>query len=188
MERTTVDRLAPAPAIADETPLSFDEVYRRWFHHVTRWAHALGGPASDLDDLAQEVFLVVRRQLGGFDGRSLSSWLFAITHKTVSDQRRRVWFRRLFVGRRQLPLEKLRSVSADPSEELERKQRQLQLYALLDRISDKRRAVFVLYEVEEYSGEEIARLLDVPLATVWTRLHHARKELAALAAKLEGAR
>ena len=43
-------------------------------------------------------------------------------------------------------------------------------------MSEKLRTTFVLFEIEGYSGEEIARIQDVPLGTVWTRLHHARKE------------
>jgi RNA polymerase sigma-70 factor (ECF subfamily) len=43
-------------------------------------------------------------------------------------------------------------------------------------MSEKRRTTLVLFEIEGYSGEEIARIQDIPLATVWTRLHHARKD------------
>ena len=43
-------------------------------------------------------------------------------------------------------------------------------------MSEKLRTTFVLFEIEGYSGEEIAHIQDVPLGTVWTRLHHARKE------------
>jgi DNA-directed RNA polymerase specialized sigma24 family protein len=46
-------------------------------------------------------------------------------------------------------------------------------------MSTRRRETFLLYEVEGYSGEEIARMQDVPVNTVWTRLHHARKEFLA---------
>ena len=47
-------------------------------------------------------------------------------------------------------------------------------------MSDTRRATFVLFEIEGYSGEEIAEIQAIPVATVWTRLHHARKEFFAL--------
>ena len=43
-------------------------------------------------------------------------------------------------------------------------------------MSEKLRTAFVLFEIEGYSGEEIARIQDIPLGTVWTRLHLARKE------------
>jgi RNA polymerase sigma-70 factor (ECF subfamily) len=178
----SVEPLSPSLPTREKTRLDFDDVYREWFRHVVRWARALGGSSADLDDVAQEVFLVVQRKLVSFDGVNLGAWLFTITARTVSDQRRRGWFKKLFLRRDQDGLGKLRAVG-DPSVELERKQRQEALYRILDRISDKRRTVFVLYEVEEYSGEQIAELLQIPLATVWTRLHHARKELSRLAAE-----
>jgi RNA polymerase sigma-70 factor (ECF subfamily) len=43
-------------------------------------------------------------------------------------------------------------------------------------MAEKRRTAFVLFEIEGYSGEEIAELFGIPVATVWTRLHHARKD------------
>ena len=48
-----------------------------------------------------------------------------------------------------------------------------------------RRSAFVLFEIEGLSGEEIARIQSIPLNTVWTRLHHARREFFALAAKYQ---
>jgi RNA polymerase sigma-70 factor (ECF subfamily) len=122
----------------------------------------------------------VRRKLGSFAGANVGPWLFRITANTVSDQRRRAWFRNLFRRRDEHTLDGLRAID-DPAVELERKQKQAALYRILDRITEKRRTVFVLFEIEEYSGEQIAALLEIPLATVWTRLHHARKELARLA-------
>jgi DNA-directed RNA polymerase specialized sigma24 family protein len=51
-------------------------------------------------------------------------------------------------------------------------------------MSDKRRETLVLFEVEGYSGQEIAALQGVPVKTVWTRLHHARKDLVAMVTDL----
>jgi RNA polymerase sigma-70 factor (ECF subfamily) len=59
---------------------------------------------------------------------------------------------------------------------------------LLARLSEKRRSTFILFEIEGYSGEEIAALENVPVATVWTRLHHARRELAERLRELEAKR
>jgi DNA-directed RNA polymerase specialized sigma24 family protein len=67
---------------------------------------------------------------------------------------------------------------------LERKQDQRVLTQMLARMSDKRRATLVLFEIEGYSGQEIAMLHGVPVKTVWTRLHHARKDLVAMVAAL----
>ena len=83
-------------AEAERAPLEFDAIYDAWFDPVCRWARALGGPEADLDDLAQEVFVVVERQLAKFDGRNLAGWLYRITARVVAGQRRRAWFRHLF--------------------------------------------------------------------------------------------
>ena len=55
-------------------------------------------------------------------------------------------------------------------------------------MAEARRTAFVLFEIEGLSGDEIARIQDIPLNTVWTRLHHARREFFALAAKYQAAR
>ena len=160
------------------------EVYARWFHEVSRWARAFGGLDADLDDLTQEVFLVVRRKLSGFDGKNLNGWLYRIAQRTVRDYRRRAWFRNLLprkterISEREQP-----SSTRDPAELFEQREAERFLVRILDRMSEARRASFILFEIEGYSGEEIAALEGVPVNTVWTRLHHARKEFATLVAR-----
>ena len=167
----------PAPAVAMPVEkLDFTEIYGKHFDEVARWAGALGGPAADIDDLAQEVFLVVRRKLDAFDGRNLRAWLYTITARTVSDFRRRAWFRNVLSKRRDIDIDSLPRRGATPAELAEQSEARRRVYRLLEKMSEKRRTAFVLFEIEGYTGEEIAGLLGVPVATVWTRLHHARKE------------
>jgi RNA polymerase sigma-70 factor (ECF subfamily) len=163
---------------AEHTP-DFSTIYEQHFHVVERWLRALGGPETDLEDLAQEVFLVVRRKLPQFDGRNLRGWLYCIAARTMSDHRRRVWFRQLRSRRREVDLDTLPRTEAGPAEAYERKEAEQILYRILARMSEKRRSAFILFELEGMSGDEIAALLGVPVATVWTRLHHARKEFMA---------
>lgn len=153
----------------------FRAVYDRYFHEVERWLRAMGIPPSEREDVAQEAFLVVRRKLAAFDGRNLAGWLFRITERTASDHRRRSWFRR-FWRRGHDDVDRLEWAGAGPAESLERMEAQRRLARVLARMSEKRRTALVLFEIEGYSGEEIAAILDIPVATVWTRLHHARKE------------
>jgi RNA polymerase sigma-70 factor (ECF subfamily) len=166
--------------------LEFDRIYIEHFHHVSRWARALGGRSADLDDLTQEVFLVVRRRLSSYEGPSLAAWLYGITRKTVSDYRRRAWIRRLLGGAHQ----SLDSLPASQHmcgiDAVERLEAQRILQRVLDQMSSVRRTAFVLFEIEGYSGDEIAELEQVPLATVYTRLHHARKDFLRLTAAISG--
>ncbi len=170
--------------------LTFEEVYAQGFPHVVRWVRAFGGLEADLDDLAQETFVVVRRQLPKFDGRNLAGWLYRITQRTVRDYREGAWFRRTWGERHDDKRGRRESVAPqpDPSEVLERREAIRFLTQLLAKISESHRTAFVLFEIEGYTGEEIAQLEEVPLNTVWTRLHHARKELYMLIdqARLQG--
>lgn len=163
----------------------FDAVYRTWFHEVSRWARALGGAEAELEDLTQEVFMIVRRRLPDFNGGNLAGWLYTITSRTVKDHRRNAWFRNIFSRPREVDLDKMEAGGGTPAEAIERRQAEHALFQLLERMSEKRRAAFVLFEIEGYSGEEIAALEGVPVATIWTRLHHARKEFLSLVARFQ---
>jgi RNA polymerase sigma-70 factor (ECF subfamily) len=160
-------------------------VYIDHFQHVSRWARALGGMDADLDDLAQDVFLVVRRKLSTFDGPSMPAWLYGITRKTVSDYRRRAWFRRLFTGVNR-SLESEPHDLAQAAQPFERWEAQRIMQRVLARMSEVRRSAFMLFEIEGYSGEEIAELENIPLATVYTRLHHARRDFLRITAEITG--
>lgn len=163
---------------------TFAEIYQQWFGVVCTWIRAMGGPEADRDDIAQEVFLVVRRRLIDFDGTNLAGWLYRITQRQVRDFRRRAWFRHVFSNPHADERDPLARATASPAAMLERKEDERMLYALLAKIRESRRLTFILYEIEGLSGEEIARIQSIPLNTVWTRLYQARRDFFALAAKL----
>jgi RNA polymerase sigma-70 factor (ECF subfamily) len=171
-----------------EGPLDFATIYDAWFAHVLRWLLALGAPAADSEDLAQEVFLVVRRRLCDFDGRNVAGWLYRIASRQVWQHRRRRWIQRVFSPKQTIDVNDIPDDRAGAAAVLETKEKRRLLEQIVAKMSEKRRVVFMLFEVEGYSGEEIADTLDVPINTVWTRLHHARKDFFALLAQHERAR
>src|SRR5580692_8966092 len=168
----------------------FNAVYANWFNDVARWIRALGAPASDHDDLIQEVFVVVYRRLHDFDGRNLAGWLYRITAHQVRDYRRLVWIKYIF--RRSVALSsEVPSARPTPIMMLETRERERNLERLLAKLSDPLRAAFVLFEIEGYTAEEISEMQSVPTNTVRARIHRARKKMTALletAAKAEGKR
>jgi RNA polymerase sigma-70 factor, ECF subfamily len=169
--------LDPRPAAPESSvPHDFDEIYEKWFDEVARWIRALGGPAADRDDLVQDVFLVVYRRLPDFDGENLAGWLYQIARRRVRDFRRLLWVKQLFS--RSAPVsERLRHPGADPADELEAREKGRLLERLLDTLNEEQRAAFVLFEIEGQSGEQIARIQNVPVNTVWARIHKARTKL-----------
>jgi RNA polymerase sigma-70 factor (ECF subfamily) len=154
----------------------FREIYETWFEDVVRWLFALGVPKSDTEDLAQEIFLVVRRNLNRFDGGNLAGWLYRIAQLTVRDHRRRAWFKNLVLRRQEIDISRLPHGSANPQRSYEDAETRRQVQLLMAKMSEKLRTTFILFEIEGYSGEEIAEIQDIPLGTVWTRLHKGRKE------------
>jgi RNA polymerase sigma-70 factor (ECF subfamily) len=177
---TDADRERPRLTVValreSERERRFRDIYERRFDDVVKWLYALGVPSSDTEDLAQEIFLVVRRKLDRFDGGNLAGWLYRIAQLTVRDHKRRAWFKNLMLRRRQVDLEKVEMTAPGPAARYEEAENRRLLQALVAGMSEKLRSAFVLFEIEGYSGEEIARIQDIPLGTVWTRLHLARKE------------
>jgi RNA polymerase sigma-70 factor (ECF subfamily) len=176
------DVLASAPRHPAGS-LRFDRLYRAYFDDVCRWVRALGGPDGEHQDLVQDVFVVVHRRLADFDGDNLPGWLYKIAQHRVRDFRRLRWFRML-LGSVQLDDTTAARASEGPEAILDNREKQRLLANLLSKLPEYQRVAFVLFEIEGYSGEQIARLQRVPLNTVWARIRKARTKLAARAACL----
>jgi RNA polymerase sigma-70 factor (ECF subfamily) len=158
-------------------------IYRRHADAVATWTRRLGGPDIDVEDVVHEVFLVVQRRLPEWRGDAkITTWLYEITFRVVSDRRRRwrlprLWPRR---GAGQAEGGDLADVAADQPDALgllERREAGAALYQILDGIGEKYREVIVLFELEGKSGEEIAELVGISLSNVWIRLHRGRQKL-----------
>lgn len=169
------------------SPVAFEDVYEKWFDEVAKWIRALGGPEADRDDLVQEVFIVVHRRLHDFDGQNLAGWLYRITRRKVRDHRRLSWAKRLFLSD-PTTLAASEQASTNPQVSLEIRERRELLMTLLGGLNDSERAAIVLFEIEGYSGQQIAEVQGIPLNTVWTRIHKARKKLGHRLETLENAR
>lgn len=185
-DERVVELVASSPLLVSalaETSASSSarEVYEAHADFVWRTLQHLGVRSADLEDLGQEVFVTVHRKLSTFDGRSkLTTWLFGICLNLVLRHRRRAYVRLEF-----LQAEPPEGVDpSTPEARYEDEEARLRLAQLLAKLSPERRATFVLFEVEGVSCEEIAELTAVPTGTVYSRLHLARKQVAAAAARL----
>lgn len=125
---------------------------------------------TDAGDIVQTTFITTARVAGTWDGRtdSARSWLYGIAARHLKDRQRAASrFTRALVGLATEPVKNAKPPSSD----------RLDTTAALDQLPEAKRLVLVLAEVEGFSCEEIARMLDIPLGTVWTRLHHARRAM-----------
>jgi RNA polymerase sigma-70 factor, ECF subfamily len=173
--------MLPALETRRSDALSAERVYELHADFVWRTLQHLGVRSADLEDLAQEVFVTVHRRIATFDGRSkLTTWLFSVCLHLVQRHRRRAYLRFEFLHAE--PPERIDSET--PEQRYASAQATRRLEQLLRKLSPERRATFVLFEVEGVSCEQIAELTAVPVGTVYSRLHLARKEVAKAAARL----
>lgn len=158
-------------------------LYARHFDEVWRWLDALGVRRADLEDAAHEVFLAVYQGLDGFEGRSkLSTWIFGICVNVASNQRRRAFHQREVSD--DDALRRVASGAPAADDVMVRDQQREILHKVLDRLDEPRRVAFVLYELEGMTGAAIGELLGVPMQTVYSRLHSARRFVEAEVARL----
>ena len=161
--------------------LDFTAVYDEHFAFVWRSLRRLGVPERLLDDAAQDVFIVVHRRLGEFEGRStLKSWLFAIARRVAHDHRRRV-------GRKErteeLPEAVVDPRGATPAADAERAEAVRVLHEILGSLDDDKREVFVLAELEQMTVPEIADAIGANVNTIYSRLRVARQAFEAAVAR-----
>lgn len=154
---------------------AFRLLYRRYAGKVRSTLFRLGG-SSHLNDLAQEVFVKVWRNLPKLkEAQTFSAWIYRITINVAQDALRE---------RGRYPLSVLPDESVD-GQDLAKNVEETELVKLvLLNLDFAHRTVLVLHEMEGWTEQEIAEALDIPQGTVKSRLFHARaKARAILAAK-----
>jgi RNA polymerase sigma-70 factor (ECF subfamily) len=157
---------------------AFAEIVRCFQRPIYRVAYGLTRNASDADDLAQETFLRAWQALGRFRaGEPLYPWLSRITVNLAYSLHRR---------RKRRPEESIEphveagrqwGVDDDPAEHAEKRERDRKVESEFALLKPEHQAVLALRAVEDLSYEEIARVLNVPVGTVMSRLSRARAEL-----------
>jgi RNA polymerase sigma-70 factor (ECF subfamily) len=150
------------------------QLHRRYYPVARAFLRRMGVPPEELEDSCQDAFLQVFRSLSAFRGdASLKTWLYRVCLTQAARRRRRSG---TFEAVRNLLSAHAEPDLARPAE-VSDESLQTRLQAALGRLSEGERAVFVLYELEAASGKQIAEVLQCPEATVWRRLHYARRKV-----------
>lgn len=172
--------LAARAQAGDES--AFGELMRKHHERVFRLVYAVVRHEHDAREVAQDVWLGVWRQLPGYRGDAkFTTWLHPIAVRRAIDhsRRQRRWFSRLLPfgdpDRGGVP----EPAAPEPSAGDERRDERIaQLRRAIEALPPRQRAVLALRELEGLSYEEIAAATKIPVGTVMSRLHHARRLLA----------
>jgi RNA polymerase sigma-70 factor (ECF subfamily) len=141
---------------------------------VWRVLTCLGVPQHRIEDAVQEVFLIVLDRLSTYEERSmLSTWLYGICRNVAHSERRRS---RTAI---EISMAELPESVVQPAQEGELwiKQAHARLIHALCLLDEDQRQVFVLFEIEELSMEDIAISMGVPVRTCYSRLTAARQKV-----------
>jgi RNA polymerase sigma-70 factor (ECF subfamily) len=158
---------------------SFDTIVLKYQDKVLTLCRYLLKNPHDAEDAAQEAFLKAFRNIHSYiPGTSFYAWLSRIVVNTCHDiQRKRSLLSLFFSDDGQEKIDIYPSYSPDPEKALEMQQSIHALQSALKQLSSKLRTVIVLTELEGFSYEEIAEILDVSVGTVKSRISRARDEL-----------
>lgn len=165
---------------------AFGSLMRANYERTFRLAYAISHSEADARDICQEAWLAVWKQLGTFRGEArFSTWLHSIVTRRALDhlRKRRRWFDRFLpIGGEQNgdapTVAEPAAPESDAGGQLEGAENVARVRAALASLPPKHRAVLALREMEGLSYEEIATATEVPVGTVMSRLHTARRLLA----------
>lgn len=157
-----------------DSVIGAEALFRAHATFVAAFVSRLGAAKAEVDDLVQEVFLVAHNKGGYHPGPAHPrTWLAAIALRVTQAKRRSLARRREDIG--EGAFEAMTAAGKDPGEALEVAESLGRVQRALDTLDLEHRAAFVLYEIEGESCADIAVALGIPVGTVYSRLHSARK-------------
>ena len=175
------DREAVRRVQAGDTE-AFEPLVEKYKRKVFRLAYQVLRDQEEALDVSQEAFVKAFRALPAFKGDSaFYTWLFRITMNVALDRKRQRATRARSLGTEDVPPEEWERTAAstdpDPEDVATGVERRERIRKGLDSLSEHHRAIIILSDIEGLQYREIAEVLGIPMGTVMSRLHHARKRL-----------
>lgn len=172
-----MESVGPYHPVVTGEHLDAEALYRAHADFVARFLLRLGVQGQDVADHLQEVFLVAHRRGGFIVGPAKpTTWLAEIAFRVASDRRKKTKRKLEDADTESIAL--AAAAGATPGDTAEARQALDRVQRALDALTVDKRAVFVLFELEGESCDAIARVLGIPVGTVYSRLHAARREFA----------
>lgn len=163
----------------------WERLYLSYRRVAGRALYRILGRCDEIEDLVQTVFVRVLKGLPGFEGRSrFSTWVSAIATNVAMEYLRKAKKHRVVLDER--TPEELVDDRPAPDREAVRSEEIAHLQRCLQKLTHRKRNVLLMHDFLQIPTHEIAFMMDIPKATVRTRLFHARREMARRMARLGG--
>ena len=168
---------------------AFAVLVERHQKNIFNLLYRMLGDYDDAAEVSQEAFLSAYRSIKSFRGdASFSTWLYRIAVNHANTRRKTVALLHQRAARIE-SLEPTRDGASDPADALERKEMRERVQAALNGLDAEDATIILLRDLQDVPYEDVADILDVPIGTVKSRLHRARRALKArLAPYLKGKR
>jgi RNA polymerase sigma-70 factor, ECF subfamily len=147
---------------------AWSQLFADYSARLYRWSVMLGLRPADAEDATQEILAVAFRRVDTCrSARVLERWLYQVTRRVVANARRKVWLKRVFLSEEPPEPAFVHGVTTGREEELA-------VRACLTRIPQRQAEVLMLAEIEGYTRDEVAAMLDIAPGTVASRLRLGR--------------
>jgi RNA polymerase sigma-70 factor (ECF subfamily) len=161
---------------------AFEPLVEKYRDRAWRLAFRILRDREDAWDVTQEAFVRAWQALPSFRGQSaFYTWLFRIVVNVASDRARQRAARGRAFGTERVPEDDWERLMTDPGpapdDEARRSEERERIGTALAALPEHHRTIIMLSDLEGLSYREIAEVLDIPMGTVMSRLHHARKRL-----------
>ncbi|PEJ02790.1 MULTISPECIES: sigma-70 family RNA polymerase sigma factor [Bacillus cereus group] len=154
---------------------AYSELYDKTIQEVYKTAHFLIEDKTDVDDVVQEIYIQLYESLRKYDSeKPFRPWLIGLTIKQIHSYRRKRWMRLRIVKKAE---EQRKPVQIDFSNDVVSKLSNQKLIELIHKLPYKLKQVIILRYLHDYSQEEVAHILHIPIGTVKSRIHAALKKL-----------
>ncbi|MBW3493713.1 sigma-70 family RNA polymerase sigma factor [Bacillus mycoides] len=154
---------------------AYSELYDKTIQEIYKTAHFLIEDKADIDDVVQEIYIQLYESLRKYDSeKPFRPWLIGLAIKQIHSYRRKRWMRLRIVRKAE---EQRKPVQIDFSSDVVSKISNQKLIELIHKLPYKLKQVIILRYLHDYSQEEVAQILHIPIGTVKSRIHAALKKL-----------
>jgi RNA polymerase sigma-70 factor (ECF subfamily) len=168
---------------------AWETIVRQYNQRIYNLAYRFTGRFDEAEDLTQEIFLKVYRTLSSYRAESgaLVTWIIRVGRNHIIDHYRKYKTERTHTDSLEVEYEKAEENPAryaNPAQALEQRELSERVHQALLRVSEDLREAVILRDLEEFTYEEIADMLRLPLGTVKSRINRGRVELARILGKM----